>query len=309
MPAASARSPVARIRGFNRFYTRQIGVLHEGLLHTPFTLTEGRVLYEVAHQESPTAKGVATALGLDQGYLSRLLRRLGNRRLITQTPARNDGRQRLLALTALGRRTIADLDRRASVETEQMLAHVSATDRHKIVEAMDAIESALTTRESARNYQLRTHLPGDMGWVVQRQAMLYTKEYGWNDEFEAMAARITARFLERFDSARERCWIAERQGEPVGSVFLVKKSNTVAQLRLLFVESHARGLGIGKRLVDECERFARRAGYRKIVLWTQSILHAAHRIYEEAGYRLTREEPHHSFGKDLVGQTWERSLD
>lgn len=302
-------SRLAAVRRFNRFYTRQIGILNDGLLQSPFSLTEVRVLYELAHREGLTAKDLATGLSADAGYMSRILQRLRIERLITQKASPRDGRQRLLSLTAIGRRTFATLDVRASEEIRGMLAHVSEDDQRRMVQAMDSIQSILEGRRPNRvPYLLRPHQPGDMGWVVQRHGILYAQEYGWNAEFEALVAKIASAFLGRFDAHRERCWIAEREGEPVGSVFLVEKSKTVAQLRLLLVEPSARGLGIGRRLVEECDRFARQARYQKIVLWTQSVLHAAHAIYQQAGYRLVNEEPHHSFGQDLIGQTWEKSL-
>lgn len=300
---------VAAVRRFNRFYTRQIGALQEGHLSSPFSLTEVRVLYELAHRETSTATDLAAALDLDPGYLSRTLQRFRQRRLITQKASPEDGRQRLLSLTALGRRTFEDLDARASQEIQQMLARLSMTDQQRVVEAMRTIEGRLGERDEPKvPYLLRPHRPGDIGWVVQRHGELYAEEYGWNEEFEALVAKIAAQFIERLDPRRERCWIAEREGERVGCVFLVAKSKTVAQLRLLLVEPSARGLGIGKRLVEECDRFARQAGYRKITLWTQSVLGAARHIYEQAGYRLASEKPHHSFGHDLVAEVWEKRL-
>ncbi|HEV8581899.1 MAG TPA: bifunctional helix-turn-helix transcriptional regulator/GNAT family N-acetyltransferase [Thermoanaerobaculia bacterium] len=302
-------SRVAAVRRFNRFYTRQIGALREGHLSSPFSLTEVRVLYELAHRETSTATDLAAALGLDPGYLSRTLQRFRQRRLITQKASPEDGRQRLLSLTALGRRTFEDLDARASQEIQQMLARLSMTDQQRVVEAMRTIEGRLGERDEPKvPYFLRPHRPGDLGWVVQRHGELYAEEYGWNEEFEALVARIAAQFIERLDPRRERCWIAEREGERVGCVFLAAKSKTAAQLRLLLVEPSARGLGIGKRLVEECDRFARQAGYRKITLWTQSVLGAARHIYEQAGYRLVSEKPHHSFGHDLVAEVWEKRL-
>lgn len=307
--AVAETSRVDAVREFNRFYTAQIGVLQEGLLESRFSLTEVRVLYELAHRESPTAKDLAADLDLDPGYLSRILLRFKQRRLITQKPSKEDARQRLLSLTATGRRIFDELDTRASREIRQMLARLSEAEQLRVVEAMLAIESLLGHRAEPKvSYLLRPHQPGDIGWVVQRHGELYAREYGWNEQFEALVARIAAQFIESFDPQRERSWIAEREGERVGCVFLVKKSKTVAQLRLLLVEPSARGLGIGKRLVNECERFARQAGYRKITLWTQSALHAARHIYEQAGYRLVSENPHHSFGSELVEQVWERSL-
>jgi len=309
MPESTITAPVAAVRQFNRFYTRRIGVLQETLVKSAFSLTEVRVLYELAHRDAPSARDLAVDLGLDTGYLSRILRRFVQQRLVAQVASPRDGRQRTLSLTPLGRRTFAGLDTHASDEVARLLTPLTSQERRGLVEAMRTIESLLgTRRERTVPYVLRAHQPGDMGWVVQRNAALYTHEYGWNDEYEALVATITARFLERFDPRRERCWIAERDGERVGCVFLVKKSKTVAQLRLLLVEPSARGLGLGHRLVDECERFARQAGYRKIMLWTNSVLTAARHVYEKAGYRLVTAQRHKSFGKQLTGQTWEKDL-
>jgi DNA-binding MarR family transcriptional regulator/GNAT superfamily N-acetyltransferase len=306
-PEMTAR--VAAIRRFNRFYTRRIGALDEGLLHSPFSLTEVRVLYELAHREAPTAKELAVDLDLDAGYLSRILHRFKKLRLVTQQASSTDARHRLLALTSRGRQTFRDLNAKADREVREMLARLSTEDRTRILRATETIESVLGERRR-ENVPLifRTHQPGDLGWVIHRHAVIYAHEYGWNEQFEALVAKIAGQFLERFDSRRERCWIAERDGERVGSVFLVQKSREVAQLRLLLVEPDARGLGIGARLVSECSRFARQAGYRRITLWTQSVLTSARRIYEREGYRLVAEEPHHRFGADLVGQTWEKNL-
>ncbi|HTO50493.1 MAG TPA: helix-turn-helix domain-containing GNAT family N-acetyltransferase [Burkholderiales bacterium] len=297
------------VRRFNRFYTRRIGALRAGLLDSPFSLAEARLLFELAHRERPTAAELARDLGLDAGYLSRMLRGLERRRLIARERSNSDGRQSLLGLTAEGKRTFGTLNTRSAAEVRAMLGKLSDAGQRRLVEAMRDVERLLgAATEPKVPYLLRPHRPGDMGWVVHRHGALYAHEYGWDERFEALVATIVAKFIENFDPKRERCWIAERDGEIVGSVFLVSKSRTVAQLRLLYVEPSARGLGIGKRLVDECERFARDRGYRKIVLWTNSVLHAARHIYEAAGYRLLAEEPHHSFGRALVGQTWELAL-
>jgi DNA-binding MarR family transcriptional regulator/GNAT superfamily N-acetyltransferase len=296
------------VRRFNRFYTRRIGALRAGLLESPFSLAEARLLYELAHRAGPTAAGLARDLGLDAGYLSRMLRGLERRRLISRERSKSDGRQSLLALTAAGHRAFSTLDTRSSADVRAMLGRLSESGQRRLVEAMRDVERLLGAPEPKVPYLLRPHRPGDMGWVVHRHGALYAREYGWDERFEALVATIVAKFVEHFDPKREHCWIAEREGEIVGSVFLVSKSAAVAQLRLLYVEPDARGLGIGRRLVDECERFARDKGYKKIVLWTNSILHAARHIYETAGYRLLAEEPHHSFGHRLVGQTWELKL-
>jgi DNA-binding MarR family transcriptional regulator/GNAT superfamily N-acetyltransferase len=308
-PPLAAR--VAAVRRFNRFYTRQVGALDEGLLHSSLSLAEGRVLYEVANRESPTAAELGRDLRLDAGYLSRLVRSLEQRALLERAPSPTDGRQSLLRLTGEGRATFDDLDGRAREEIAGLLTPLAETRQRWLLEAMGTIETLLggAPRESTP-YILRPHRPGDMGWVVHRQAVLYAQEYGWNEEYEALIARIVADFIEYFDPKREHCWIAERDGDIVGSVFVVRRPERegVAKLRLLYVEPSARGLGIGRRLVREVTRFARQAGYHTLTLWTNSVLVSARRLYEAEGYRLVHEEPHHSFGKDLVGQTWELTL-
>jgi DNA-binding MarR family transcriptional regulator/GNAT superfamily N-acetyltransferase len=308
-PPPAAR--VAAMRRFNRFYTSQVGALDEGLLHSPLSLAEARILYEVAHRESPTAAELGRDLRLDAGYLSRLVRGLEQRGFIERAPSPTDGRQSLLRLTREGRSTFSELDARASNEVAAVLAQLSDAQQRRLLEAITTIEKLLgaASRETAL-YLLRPHRPGDMGWVVHRQAILYAQEYGWNEEYEALIARIVADFIDRFDAKREYCWIAERDGDIVGSVFVVRHPDRegVAKLRLLYVEPSARGLGIGRRLVSEVTRFAQQAGYHTLTLWTNSVLVSARRLYEAEGYRLVDEKPHHSFGKDLVGQTWELSL-
>jgi DNA-binding MarR family transcriptional regulator/GNAT superfamily N-acetyltransferase len=305
-------SAIQQIRRFNRFYTQQIGVLNQGLLQSPFSLAEVRVLYELAHREQPAAVELARELSLDDGYLSRMLRGLQGRGLIARTPAQGDRRQRLLALTPRGRRVFASLNARSDDQVAAMLRELSPAEQERLIQAMGTIEDLLrpggTVHPAGSSYLLRPHWPGDMGWVVYRHGVLYSQEYGWDERFEALVAGIVAHFIARFDPKRERCWIAEKDGENVGSVFLVKHTKTVAKLRLLLVEPEARGLGIGRRLVDECVRFARQVGYRKITLWTNSVLHAARRIYERAGFVLVKEEPHQSFGENLVGQNWDLTL-
>ncbi len=298
------------VRGFNRFYTRQIGVLREGLLQSPFSLTEARVLYEIAHRPKPTATELCQELGLDPGYLSRILGKLEKRSLVSRSVCPSDGRQILLALTAKGRRTFATLDARQRAEIAAMLHPLPPAEQSRLVQAMHSIKMLLGARTDPKTpYILRAHQPGDMGWVVHRHGVLYAQEYGYDEQFEALVAEIAAKFIQHFDPKRERCWMAEKDGEIVGSVFLVKKSKTVAKLRLLLVEPSARGLGIGKRLVDECLRFARQVGYKKMVLWTQSELPAARHVYEQAGFRLVQEKPHRSWGRDdLVSETWEMKL-
>jgi DNA-binding MarR family transcriptional regulator/GNAT superfamily N-acetyltransferase len=298
---------VAAVRRFNRFYTSKIGALH--YLGSDFSLAEVRVLYELAHRATaPTAAQLGKDLNLDAGYLSRLIRGFERRGLLARTRSASDGRRNLLALTTAGRAAFAPLGARSHDEMVALLAPLSEPEQRRVMEAMETIEAVLGGGEGPPPYTLRPHRPGDMGWVVQRHGALYAQEYGWDERFEALVASIVAKFIERFDPARERCWIAEKDGEPVGSVFLVKRSKSVAQLRLLIVDPRARGLGIGARLVAECESFARASGYRTITLWTNSVLTSARRIYEAAGYRLVGSERHVSFGHELVGETWEKTL-
>ncbi len=300
---------VEAVRRFNRFYTKVIGVLSEGYLQSPFPLTKVRVLYELAHRDKTTASELGRELGLDAGYLSRILRGFKHRGLIDKQPSKGDGRQLLLRLTEQGREVFAPLNARAHDEIAAMVRHLPAVKQTRLVEAMHTIEELLGAQpEHKAPYLLRPPQPGDMGWVVHRHAVLYSQEYGWDEQFEALVASIVAKFIQHYDAKRERCWIAEKDGEIVGSVFLVKQSKTVAKLRLLLVEPSARGLGIGTNLVNECVRFARQVRYRKITLWTNNVLHAARHIYEHAGFRLIHQEPHHSFGHDLVGETWELQL-
>jgi DNA-binding MarR family transcriptional regulator/N-acetylglutamate synthase-like GNAT family acetyltransferase len=301
---------VAAVRRFNRFYTKQIGVLDEDLLRTPFSLAEARVLYEIANGAGVSAVELAGELRLDPGYLSRILRRFQKSGWLRRKPSAEDGRRRRLALTGKGRRTFATLDARQEEDVAALLARVPAAGQRRLVEAMRAIEEALGAPAAAKpSYVLRQHQPGDMGWITHRHGQLYSREYGYDERFEALVAKIVGGFIENLDPARERCWVAERDGEIAGSVFLVKKSATVAKLRLLYVEPSARGLGIGARLIDECVAFARRARYRKITLWTQSELLAARHLYEKAGFELVAERPHQSFGRrDLVAETWDLKL-
>lgn len=302
---------IEAVRRFNRFYTKQIGALREGLLNSPFSLAEARVVYELAHHEQTTATHLAQELGLDPGYLSRILRRLQQRRLVGRRRSDEDGRQVLLSLTERGQTAFSKINAASRNEIEAMLHALSPAQQDRLLQAMQTIESLLGAPAEHRTpYILRPHQPGDIGWVVNRHGVLYNREYGWDETFEAMVAEIAAAFVRNYDPRRERCWIAEKEGENVGSVFLVKHPDQegVAKLRLLLVEPPARGLGIGRRLVQECTRFARQVGYRKITLWTDSSLAAARRIYENEGYRLVHREPHRSFGHDLVGETWELEL-
>jgi len=299
---------VSAIRGFNRFYTRKIGVV-DGVASNPFSLAEARVLYELAHREQPTATDIRKELGLDAGYMSRILREFERRKLVTRERSKTDERQRFLSLTAKGREAFAPLDERSNRDVAAMLKKLSPTERKQLVDAVRTVGRLLGDKAQPRTpYLLRQHQPGDMGWIVHRQAILYAEEYGWDGTYEALAAEIVAQFIKNYDPKCERCWIAEKDGERVGAVFVAKASDETAKLRLLHVEPEARGLGIGKRLVDECVRFARQAGYQKMTLWTQDILHAARHLYKQAGFRIVREEQHHSFGKDLTAETWELDL-
>jgi len=301
------------VRRFNRFYTRHIGVLQEGWLNSPFSLTEARVLYELAHREKPTATAVRNSLELDAGYLSRILSSFEKRGLIEKTPSEDDGRQSILALTEEGRQQFAPIDAQTNDQVGAMLDKLSEKEQRLLIEAIRNIEKVLAPEEDAEStakasYLLRPHQPGDLGWVVHRQGVLYAQEYGYDEQFEALVAEIVAKFIQRYDPKCERCWIAERDGEVVGSVFLVAHSKSMAKLRLLYVEPSARGLGIGSRLVSECVRFARQAGYKRMVLWTQSELDAARHIYKKAGFQVVEKKKHHSFSKDLVAETWELTL-
>lgn len=307
----SLNSRIAAIRRFNRFYTRQIGVLREGYLNSPFSLAEGRVLQQLFQRQDASANAIARDLDLDRGYLSRILRDFVKRGLVTTKRSASDGRRRLLALTSEGRQAFAVLDRRANEQIGAMLRALPSLDQSRLIAAAKIMENILAPKEKqsdAPAYVLRQHRPGDMGWITHRHGLLYFREHGYNEEFEALVARIVGEFIQNFDSKRERCWIAEREGEIVGSVFLVEKSKSVAKLRLLYVEPSARGLGIGRHLVDECVRFARETGYKKITLWTQSHLDSARRIYKAAGFRLAGKKSHHSFGLDLIAETWNLKL-
>lgn len=300
---------IEAVRRFNRFYTQRIGVLRPGLLDSAFSLTEARVLYELANRASPSAGELRQELDLDAGYLSRILGAFERRGLVARARSSTDGRRSHFSLTVKGRRAFASLDRGAREHAATLLADRSAEEHQRLVGAMHTIESVLGERpELDRSYLVRPHRPGDIGWVVQRHGALYAQEYGWDETFEGFVAEIAGHFLQKHDPARARCWIAERNGENVGCVFLVAQSATIAKLRMLLVEPAARGLGIGSRLVEEVIRFAEQARYRKITLWTNSVLHAARHIYEQAGFQLVAEEPHHSFGHDLVGQTWTLAL-
>jgi DNA-binding MarR family transcriptional regulator/GNAT superfamily N-acetyltransferase len=300
---------VAAVRAFNRFYTRKLGVLDQQLLQSPFSLSEARVLYELAQRNDISAKEIGVTLGLDPGYLSRIVQSFGEKGLISRTPLLSDRRQQQLSLTAKGRQAFAKLDRSSEAEVAAMLDSLDERAHRRLVGAMGTIEQILEPTKAARPaFLLRSHRPGDIGWVISRHGAVYAQEYGWDISFEALVAEIGAEFIKTFDPAREHCWIAEIDGEPVGSIVLVRSSDDVAKLRLLLVEKTARGLGAGRALTEQCIRFAREKGYSRITLWTQSCLTAARGIYRRAGFQLTAEEPHHSFGVDLVGETWEMQL-
>jgi DNA-binding MarR family transcriptional regulator/N-acetylglutamate synthase-like GNAT family acetyltransferase len=304
---------IAALRRFNRFYTQRIGVLQEGLLDSPFSLAQVRVLYELAHPESadgdgPTASELSARLGVDEGYLSRIVHGFESKGMLRRRPSAADARRQLLALTRRGRTSFAPLDRRSHDEAGALLDTLAAGDQRRLVAAAVTIERLLQGHTAQAPIALRAPRPGDIGWVVQRHGEVYAREYGYDAQFEALVAAIAARFVQHFDAGHERCWIADCAGTNLGSVFVVRQSADVAKLRLLLVEPEARGRGLGRRLVGECIRFARRAGYRSMVLWTQSDLAAARHLYEQAGFRRTRRQAHHSFGRDLVAETWRLTL-
>jgi DNA-binding MarR family transcriptional regulator/GNAT superfamily N-acetyltransferase len=302
---------IEAFRRFNRFYTRILGLLNEEMHQSGFSLTQARVLFELAQRANSGAAQIASELGLDPGYLSRILRQFKNQGLLARTPSPDDARNSLLRLTRKGVATLADLNRRSSEQARQLLDKLTPANRSALIASMRTIERQLAPAEVGRRpFVLRPHRPGDMGWVVARHGILYAREFGWDQNFEATVAAIVSAFITNYDALREHCWIAEREGEPIGSIFLVRdpEREDTAKLRLLLVEPSARGLGLGTALVGECLNFARTAGYRRVTLWTDSILTAAHHVYQRAGFRLTAETSHHSFGKDLIGQTWEIDL-
>ncbi len=309
MIAEPVQDKIATVRHFNRFFTREIGVPREGLLHSPYSLTESRIIFELAHRNDLTASDLCRELGLDPGYLSRILAHLEQQGIVDKIRSENDGRQRLLRLTTEGQKAFTLLDQRSNEEVSEMLNDLSEADQQRLLKAMHTIESVLTKGfKFSEPFILRQHQPGDMGWVTHRHGVLYAQEYGWDESFEALVAQIVSDFIKNYNPSRERCWIAEMDGEIVGSVFVVQASDTVAKLRLLLVEPKARGLGLGNRLVEECVRFARRTGYTKMTLWTNNVLVTARHIYEKAGFVCVKQEPHHSFGHDLLGETWELEL-
>lgn len=304
------RDQIAATRRFNRFYTGRIGVLEEGLLKSGFSLTEARVLYELAHRQTPTSTALCRDLALDPGYLSRILARFAERRLTTRSRSATDGRERPIALTSAGRKAFAALDRASDRQIAALLAGLPDGRRRELIAAMDRIESILEGGNSAAGTEaiLRQPRPGDMGWVIHRHAALYAEEYGFDTSFEHLVAEIVAGFVKHHDPNRERVWIADLNGAVAGSIFLVRESDMLARLRLLYVEPWARGHGIGARLVAACIDQARAFGYHRLTLWTQSNLLAARRIYQAAGFHLEREHAHHAFGQDLVEQDWSLAL-
>jgi len=311
MPDPTLQADTAAFRRFNRLYTRYIGTVTDRFLHTQYSLVEGRVLYELATRDKPRAKDIAGALGMDAGYLSRILTKLEKAGLLKRRTSRTDSRAADLLLTPKGRAVFRVLNQRSEKQARDLLTQMPAPARARFIEAMGAIETSVLAPEPAPPaFTLRQHQPGDMGTIVALEGKGYTDQFGWDSTFEALVARIVADFIDNFDPQKERCWVAEINGEHVGHIFLVRHPEQpgTAKLRLLYVDPRARGLGLGHTLVRECVNFARQAGYRRITLWTQSILTAAHHIYQQAGFHLVREEPHHSFGKDLNGQTWEMDL-
>ncbi len=302
---------VEAVRGFNRIYTRQLGLLEHGLLGSEFSLTEARVLYEMANRAESTATEIARELGIDLGYLSRLINKFERRRYVKRRRSLVDARQNLLQLTGKGRAAFEPLDRAARRQIAAMIDPMTTQQRAELLAAMLSIQRLLqpaAAQAPPEPCTIRALGIGDIGWIIHRQGILYSREYGWDASYEALVAEILARFVQNFDPNSEYGWVAERRGVIVGSVFLVRASDALAKLRLLYVEPAARGLGLGTRLVSECIAFAREKGYQRLTLWTNDVLKPARRIYEAAGFQLTKQEAHHSFGKDLIGQTWELAL-
>jgi len=295
---------VAAVRRFNRFYTRRVGALRAGLLGSPYPLPEARLLYELGHRGRGTAAGLGRELDLDAGYLSRLIQSLKRRGLVLARRSAEDARASVLSLSAKGRKAFALLDSRSREEVAAMLGALPVPDQGRLVHAMQTVEALLTRQRPEPRVSLRPHRPGDMGWVVQAHGELYAREYGWDERFEGLVAGIVEKFVANLDPQRERCWIAELDGERVGSVFVVRASDSVAKLRLLLLDPRARGRGLGKRLVQECTAFTRARGYRRLALWTQSNLAAARAIYKACGFEIKKREKHASFGVKLTGEYW-----
>jgi DNA-binding MarR family transcriptional regulator/GNAT superfamily N-acetyltransferase len=314
MPATDTLQTVKAVRHFNRFYTAAIGTLQEGLLKSTLSLAEARILFELATAGRATLSELAAKLRLDMGYVSRILARFEERGWISRKPSATDARQSILSLTRSGQKQFVALDEQSNEQIAGMLSPLAPEQQRQLVQSMSRIEVLLASNGGAetpqRPFMLRGHRPGDMGWIIHRHGALYTQEYGWDGRFEALVARIAADFIDRYDATCERCWIAEREDNFLGCVFLVKDrtADKTAKLRLLLVEPTARGLGIGRMLVQQCRHFARQSSYSRIVLWTNSILTSARHIYEQEGYRLVQEEDHNSFGHKLTGQNWELQL-
>lgn len=302
------QSDIDEIRSFNRFHTRLVGALNEGLLDSDFPLVQVRILYEIAHSNDIAAADLAQNLSLDRGYLSRMIKTLADRGLLNKTPDPKNRKRIVLSLSSEGKKVFSQLNAASTNEVRQLIAPMSERERSELVGSMQKIRQLLGNQARPREYELRDPQPGDMGWIVHRQGLLYWDEYRWDWTFEALVCNIVARFVENFDPESERCWVAEMNEEVVGSVFIVRHDETTAKLRLLYVEATVRGMGLGARLVDECITFSRRKGYQRLMLWTNSVLVSARRIYEAAGFELIEENPHHSFGHDLVGQTWALNL-
>jgi DNA-binding MarR family transcriptional regulator/N-acetylglutamate synthase-like GNAT family acetyltransferase len=305
---ATMDARVAAVRRFNRTYTNVLGLLHEGLLDTRYSLTEARVVFELAQRDETPVGDLRASLDIDAGYLSRILGRFEARGIVERERSSADARRQVIRLTDEGRSAFRELDNRAAEQVRVLLARLGEDEQRRSVAAMITLEEILEVPDLPKVVVLRAPRSGDFGWVIERHGAVYAQEFGWDATFEALVARIVADFIEHRDPEREAAWVAEVDGERVGCVFCVKKTDEVAQLRILLVEPNARGIGLGTRLVDECIRFARDAGYTSMILWTNDVLHDARRIYERAGFRLIEEEPHHSFGHDLVGQTWEMTL-
>jgi DNA-binding MarR family transcriptional regulator/GNAT superfamily N-acetyltransferase len=305
---AGGGAAVAAVRAFNRFYTNMIGLLRGKYLGTPYSLTEARILFELAQRDACEVTDLRRTVDIDAGYLSRILGRFDSDHLITRERSAADGRRQVTRLTENGRSVVAGLDAQSATQTRDMLAAVHDDDRRRLLDAMHVITDVLSESPQPRGYLLRAPQPGDMGWVVQRHGALYAEEFGWDERFEALVARIVADYVDNREPGAEAAWIAEVDGTPAGCVFCVRKNDRTAQLRMLLVEPWARGLGIGSRLVEEVLRFARRAGYSDITLWTNDVLSGARRIYQRAGFTLDDEARHHNFGKDLVEQNWSRRL-
>jgi len=299
------------VRNFNRFITRKIGALREGLLHSPYSLTESRIIFEIANSSKLTASTLTKELGLDAGYLSRVLAGLEEREIIKKVRSAEDGRQRILKLTAEGEKDFILLNNRSHDEVAQLLDELSEREQQRLISAMQTVQCLLVGKgfKYSEPYFLRQNEPGDMGWIVHKHGVLYAEEYGWDERFEALVSQIVADFINKYNANKERCFIAEMDGEIAGSVLIVQASETVAKLRLLLVDPKARGMGLGSKLVEECIRFAKRAGYTKLMLWTNSVLKEARHIYEKTGFKIVAEEQHHSFGHDLIGETWELNLE